>query len=197
MTQTLRDQGAYAWFICWMLVVTVIEMFAFVFVLHPLFDMVKVSLGVTVPEEFDTGSDLTVGDLEVIMFVVAYVLVWWRVVKVVVLQGSPFPIGVVVSPGRQDSGGKGGRRTFAVSIGDIDTERKNPPYEGVFLYGAVFRLHPSSDKLARSRLEFLAFCLPFQRSFLIQESRFFILRQSHEDRAKAYREVADQYYVHS
>ena len=80
---------------------------------------------------------------------------------------------------------------FVVEIGDDDVYRGN--YDGQFWYGAVFRAHPSSDKLMRSRLEFLAMALPFGWTLSVHESRLFLQQTGHESRARRYRLVADKY----
>ena len=117
-------------------------------------------------------------------------LIWWRMIKVLVLQGSPLPLGMTVAGGRQNEG-KSGRPSMCGFIGDQNAYIDD--YKGRFWYGVVFRAHPSSDKLMRSRLEFLLIGFPAGLTFSIHESRWFFKKADHHSRAKMYRLVADKY----
>lgn len=119
----------------------------------------------------------------------AGLLVWWRIIKVTVLNGSPLTFGMLITEGREN-GGTSGRVVTSAFIGDIDVYGQ---FNGPFLYGAVFRAHPNSDKIVRSRLETLILALPFGWTFQVHESRLFFDRDTHEDRAKKYRLVTDKY----
>ena len=118
------------------------------------------------------------------------VLVWWRIVKVFVLMGSPFPFGMRIYGGRQDNG-QGGRIVAAAYIGDHEVYGND--YTGKFFYGAVFRAHPRSDKLMRSRLELLVLALPFGGTIIIEESRLYFARKNHQERGKVFRRVMSAY----
>ena len=66
-------------------------------------------------------------------------------------------------------------------------------YTGKFWYGAVFRAHPTSDKLMRSRVELVLLALPCDLTLGIHESRLFFKRTGHEGRATQFRTFADNY----
>ena len=118
------------------------------------------------------------------------VLLWWRAIKVLVLHGAPFTFGVSMTPGREDSGSKGRLVTLA-HVGDDDVHGGGT--RGKFWFGFVARSHPASDKLVRSRVELLSMALPCDLTFLVQEGKFFLFRQTHAERATKYRAVSDVY----
>ena len=60
------------------------------------------------------------------------------------------PFGMTLSDGRENDG-RSGRLVSRAFIGDLDVYKDD--YRGRFFYGAIFRSHPSSDKIMRSRLE--------------------------------------------
>ena len=129
--------------------------------------------------------------LGLVLQVVFVPLVWWRFVKVLVFCGSPFPFGMECSSERS---GAGGRFVYRMNIGDLDVCEKPNGYKGCFWYGAVFRTHSSSDKLMRSRLEFLILYLPvLKRTLVVHESRLFLRKETHEYRAGMYRRIFDEY----
>lgn len=136
------------------------------------------------------GRELEGSWLATFLLVIGGVLVWWRVVKVFVLHGAPLPFGMTLSSGRENEG-RSGRLVTRAYIGDHDVYRGS--YDGKFWYGAVFRAHPGSDKLMRSRLELLVLALPFGWSLSVQESRLFVHKADHKSRAKQYRIVFDKY----
>ena len=109
------------------------------------------------------------------------VLLWWRIFKVAVLQGSPIRWGMVVATGRQNEGKAGRLITYSL-IGKLsDSDRPR-----TCLFGCVFRAHPTSDKIVRSRLEFLLLSLPFDLTLTIDESRPSLKRMQNEERADAF-----------
>jgi len=118
------------------------------------------------------------------------VLLWWRVVKTIVILGSPFAFGVKMGDGREDNGETGRLVTFG-KIGDSNVYGAS--YSGKFWFGVVARSHPNSDKLLRKRLEFLVMAMPWDTSFLVHESHFMFRKHDHGSRAKAFRLVADRY----
>ena len=118
------------------------------------------------------------------------VLFCWRVVKVVVLHGSPIPFWMKVRWGWQD-GGVAGRLVTMVHIGDANINSK--PQTGEFWFGVIFRAHPSSDKIMRSRLEFLIAAMPWGRSLIIGEGRTLLLKHDHITRIRFYAHRADMY----
>ena len=95
--------------------------------------------------------------------IIAGLLLWWRAVKVIVLLGSPFPVGLTLNQGREIDGNSG-RPVHLSWIGDFDREN-------LLWFGSVLRAHPNSDKLVRTRLEFLIALLPMKVALVIQESR--------------------------
>ena len=122
------------------------------------------------------------------------VLLWWRVVKVLILHGVPFTFGMKVEAGRQDNNGTGGRLATLAYIGDKDVYANNNKVEEYgFWFGVIFRAHATSDKLVRSRLQFLIFALPCGCSVLVHESRIFFKRMNHKDRAEMFRIWSDKY----
>ena len=71
-------------------------------------------------------------------------------------------------------------------------------YSGKFYYGAVFRAHPNSDKLMRSRLELLVLFIPLlDLTLIVQESRVYIRKWNHESRVKIYRLASASYMDNS
>lgn len=139
----------------------------------------------------NASETLRVSLLGKVLFWVAGALLWWRAVKLFVFLGVPFPLGIQTSWGREDYGIKG-RVVQLVHIGDYDVYRK--PYEGKFWYGAVFRSHPKSDKLVRTRLEHLVLKFPFcSVTLIVGEGRFMIRRKTHEERATIHRQKGDRY----
>ena len=143
-------------------------------------------------------------------------LLWWRIVKVVVLHGSPFAFGKQYTIGRIHRT-RTGLGVTMVYIGEKPFLLKNlrrelkkgwkekwkekwvekrfegePNYDSVnLLYGAIFRPHPRSDKTVRSRLEYLLLALPFGLVLLITESKTRILFAPVGERAKLYDEHVD------
>lgn len=126
----------------------------------------------TLSSVIDTTTDTA---LSKVLSVVVGVLFCWRVVKIVVLHGSPIPWGLKLSSGREN-GGVSGRR---VHIASIDHGNK-------LWFGVVLRAHPSSDKLARTRLECLVIALPFGRGLMVIESRIHWIGQAEEDKRYQY-----------
>lgn len=185
MTKKTRARLAYAWVWVWFAMVTAGSIYVYVEAI----DMVEAWFAdlPTLSSALKARADSWVG---VVLKALAGVLLWWRITKVVVLQGAPFPFLMEIGQGRQEAG-EGGRVTTFAHIGDMNVLREG--YDGEFWFGAVFRAHPNSDKLVRNRLQLLIFSVPGGRSFLITESRFFLLKTSHRQRGKLYRRDADQY----
>ena len=119
-----------------------------------------------------------------------FVLLWWRAIKVLVLHGAPFTFGVSMAMGRQDSGINGRLVTLA-HVGDDAVHGSGVHRK--FWFGFVARSHPASDKLVRSRVELLSMALPWDFTFLVQEGKFFLFRQTHAERATKFRAVSDVY----
>ena len=180
-----RESISFAWMWLWLLLITAATMYAYL-------EMTTLTGALLsgVPWFSEVPKRIAGSSGGQILLVAAWSLFWWRVVKVVVFLGSPLPFGMRVSWGRQDSG-VGGRITHTVHIGDHDAYGSS--YQGRFWYGAVFRAHPRSDKLIRSRLEHLVLALPFDRVLIVGEGRFMVAKKSHQERAKIHRQFADRY----
>lgn len=103
------------------------------------------------------------------------VLFCWRVVKVAVLHGSPIPWGMELSSGREN-GGVSGRPVHMASIAG----------GGKAWFGVVMRAHAASDKLMRTRLEFLMVALPFGRGLMVSESRVYWISRAEQDKRHQY-----------
>ena len=188
MQDQKKDILRYAAFWSWFLVVSAGVWIVYTSVLQAIPDLLIDLLSI----DRELLSNLTANaiiwqSLQIILFV----LLWWRAVKVVVLHGSPFHFGMEISEGRED-GGQTGRMVWRICIGDNNVYLNE--YNGQFWYGAVFRAHPNSDKLARSRLELIVLALPFGFTLQVQESRLFIKKKDHhKGRARTFRLVADKY----
>lgn len=102
----------------------------------------------------------------------------WRAVKVFVLHGAPLNLGMQITSGRQENA-RGGRMVTLVWIGDEFISEDKP---GEFWFVVVLRAHPASDKLMRTRLEVLAAALPCGCSLVVNESRIFLSKRSHQQR---------------
>ena len=121
--------------------------------------------------------------------IVAGLLFWWRVIKVIVLHGSPLPWWLTASQGRSKHDGV---RGFYSYIGDIrpDVVRAN---QGFLLFAAVFRKHPSSDKLMRTRLASLLVTLPLDLTMVVLESKIRFRVFDHNHRARMVRHWVTTY----
>ena len=173
MKKEKKNRLVYTWFWIWLLIVTT----ASVYIYLEIFDS-----AVAVVSEFSIlfNAYKAKGDswVTVSLKLVGGVLFCWRAVKVFVLHGAPLSFGMQVRAGRENNVA-GGRLVTAVSIGD-DVFSQN--LSGEFWFGAIFRAHPTSDKLMRTRLEMLTAALPFGRSLLISESRINLVSHGHSDR---------------
>ena len=185
-TKSADRRLAYAWFWVWLVAVTGVTAWIYSLAAGLLW---RIALGLANLADLD-GQFADKDSYEVAVIVLVGVLLWWRVVKTVVLQGSPFAFGMDVLAGRQEDGRRG-RPATRIVIGDIDVYRNT--YTGQFWYGAVFRAHPASDKLVRSRLELLLLALPFGFTLAIHESRVLLLRSGHRGRAEQFRRLSDHY----
>ena len=151
---------AYVWLWIWFVLVTAMSIWAY---------LQLVDIGVLLAVQLPTIAERLSPDeqshipLALLKFI-AGVLFWWRIAKIVVILGSPFPFGLSLSNGRENKG-LSGRPVHFSQIGSFG-ER--------IWFGSVLRSHPSSDKLVRCRLEFLILQLPFKLAFVIEESRFFL-----------------------
>ena len=176
MKSKTKARLAYAWAWAWFAIVTASSIYVYLEAID-LVEAFFVDLS-TLSSALKTRAESWIG---VALKVLAGMLLWWRITKVVVLQGAPFPFFMEIGQGRQEAG-EGGRVTTFAHIGDMNVYRAD--YDGEFWLGAVFRAHPNSDKIVRNRLQLLIFSLPGGWSFLIWESRFFLLRTSHRQRGK-------------
>ena len=115
---------------------------------------------------------------------------WWRVTKVMVFLGSPFPLMAKFTYGRWQ-GAIGGRNAILIHIGTAKKPRI--VYRGEFWFGALLRGHTKSDKLSRSRLEFLTMHLFRGWTLEIMESRFAIKKRDHAYRATLFQAFRENY----
>ena len=175
----------YGWLWIWLLLVSAISVFVF----KEAFGIAVIALA-DVPGLSNAMDAKAASWLASFLVILGGLLFWWRMVKVLVFHGAPFTFGMQVVDGRQNSG-TGGRRATMVFVGDYDAYSQS--YDSVFLLGVVFRAHPSSDKLMRSRMELLIAALPFEHSLVIAESRLWVFKEAHGERAIHYRKHADNY----
>ena len=181
-----RPALAYTWFWIWFALVSAGTLFVYNQVAGLAALIVSDLSGLSVITAHPSAPWLQTAALYI-----AGVLFWWRVIKVMALHGAPLSLGMEIMPGRQDEG-KSGRLATHAQIGDSNVYGN--AYSGSFYYGAVFRAHPTSDKLMRSRLEFLVMFIPLLGVTLkIHESRVFIRKEDHKTRGQSYRLISDRY----
>lgn len=169
LSDDMKGRLAYGWLWLWFAIVGSASVWCYV----QLVELISV-----VVWELPVSSALENAADEVVLTalkVVTGVLFCWRVVKVVVLHGSPMPWGLTLSSGREN-GGVSGRQVHMASIEG----------SGKVWFGAVMRAHPASDKLMRTRLEFLILALPLGRGLMVSESRIHWISASDEDERHQY-----------
>ena len=176
MNENKRGSGrlAYYWFWIWLLIVLSfsIVLYSQIFtILGSVLAAISLTEGLA---EIPQDSWIYLG-----MIVLGGILFSWRVVKVVVLHAAPISFGWVVGDGIHKENGR--RGTF-VSIEGTQRVSGDDDNSSMFWCGIVLRAHPASDKLVRSRLEFLVLALPFDRSLLIMESRWMLQEIGHVQR---------------
>ena len=180
-----RARYACAWL--WLLVVSI----SWVWVYMQLLDLTDIVLS-EFPILTQARQEVTGNWVATSLGVVAGALLWWRITKVLVLHGSPISWWMTVAQGTKEKG-INRRAATIVFIGD-SINLTSEPREGYLLYVAIFRPHPRSDKLIRSRLEYLILTLPFRLALVVTESRFDFARvQPSTKRAWAYR-AGQQYW---
>ena len=184
----IKGRIAYGWLWIWFLVVLGASIFVYVQILHLTGEILppdwsKIAERIK-PEAWNPlAEDKWHWKLAIALKLIGGVLFCWRVVKVVVLHGAPYSPWLRLSAGREDSG-VSGRIVHYSHIGDHNVYSQS--FTGGFWFAAVFRAHPRSDKLVRTRLEFLIATLPFGRALVVEESRIFFTAWSDEERAKEY-----------
>ena len=130
---------------------------------------------------------------------VGAVLLWWRVVKVVVLHGAPFAWGRKFTSGRIGRTSRPDMGVTLTYLGDFIFLKKKQKNRAVsyeksnLLFGAILRPHPRSEKLVRSRLEYLLLALPFRVVLLVTESKIKFAIASPAERAELFDEHADRF----
>ena len=169
LSEDVRGQLAYGWLWVWFGMVASASIWCYVELLELISAVVWGLPGFSAVGEITDEAILTVAKT------VTGVLFCWRVVKVVVLHGSPLPWGLQLSSGREN-GGIAGRRVHMASI----------EKGGKIWFGAVMRAHPASDKLMRTRLEFLMIALPFGRGLMVSESHVHWLSGAEKDKRHQY-----------
>ena len=178
---------AYHWQICWLVIVTwiAVDIYDYLYGLIPTILLESsISLKYSYFTRMLTFNDWTLDPL----YVLGLVLLWWRIVKVVVLHGAPFTFGLQVSHGRDRSSGRlttHARIRGKKRIGGITTE---------FIWlGAIMRSHPSSDKIVRSRLQMLFITILPNVVVDITESRLTIRRMTNQMRRDKYELMTKAY----
>ena len=185
MTEKTKGRLAYGWLWVYFILATLASVYIYIEAL----DFVKLLLSDY--KVLSNALEIKKGNwIATSIQLIGGVLFCWRVVKVVVLHGSPIPFWMNVGWGRQD-GGVTGRLVTMAHIGDNNAYSE--PYTGEFWFGVIFRAHPSSDKIMRSRLEFLIAAMPCGWSLSIGEGRATLFKNDHKARAKVYRQRADRY----
>ena len=169
LSNDVKGQLAYGWLWVWFGMVASASIWCYVELIEFISTVVWGSPALSALGEVADEAVLTVAKGA------AGVLFCWRVVKVVVLHGSPIPWGLELSSGREN-GGISGRRVHMASIEG----------GGKIWFGAVMRAHPASDKLMRTRLEFLIVALPFGRGLMVSESRIHWLGEAEKDKHHQY-----------
>lgn len=193
-----RELSTYLWLWVRLVLVSVVSLwlyFGYVDVLlKPIFNVVGIV------EEFQNSANENpsfyygVTVVTVLKYVIG-VLFWWRAVKVFVLLGWLFMFGVQMGGGNQT-----GRMATIANIGELGGEvitnswTFSNRYEGKFWFGLIARANPSSDKIVRSRIEFLSLAL-FRWTFEAHEGRLFFFSQGHEERALKFRRVRHPHVV--
>ena len=123
-----------------------------------------------------------------LLYIVGAVLLQWRFMKVIVLQGSPFPIGLDTAIGRENAGESGNMIT-SLWIGNLGEKKDDLR----LWYGAIFKAHPNSDKLVRSRLHFLIVAISSDWVLIVRESRLLITSIGHDERATRFNQIVQQF----
>lgn len=184
-TSTGDSRGRYRWLWFRFVLITIV---AVVFYIQAL-DLAQALLSdfPNLRMAMDSKADFWIG---LLLLTLGGLLFWWRMVKVVVLMGSPIPFGMDISFGRHKEDARG-RSTTLVHIGDYS--RGERCFDGLFLYGAIFRAHPNSDKLVRSRLQWLMLHLTDNLVFAVVEGRFFLRKRNHSERAEFFDFQMDEF----
>ena len=169
LSEDVRGHLAYGWLWVWFGLVASASVWCYVELVELISAVVWALPALSALEHPTDNAVLTVAKT------VTGVLFCWRVVKVVVLHGSPLPWGLQLSSGREN-GGVAGRQVHMASI-----ERG-----GKIWFGSVMRAHPASDKLMRTRLEFLIVALPLGRGLMVSESRVHWLSEAEKDKRHQY-----------
>ena len=179
-----RVHGKYAMFWSWLIAYSVVffgisRMFDGSIVLDSISKTVEIAPTIEGPYAFIAS----------ILALIGLILIWWRVIKVTVLQGSPFPFLVGLDTDSHQTGKEDGGRTGRVVTSHFIGNMPGGHFNNRFFYGSIFRSHPRSDKLVRSRLEYLLLTLPFNITLTVKESRLSfsimdpIKRRNHFDSA--------------
>ena len=162
LTDEAKGRLAYAWLWIWFTIVACLSGWVYL----KLLDLATpTAWGLPIVAELLRMVEGTI--LSLLLKIIAGTLFCWRTLKVIVLHGSPFPFGLNLTTGRENNGSSG--RPVHLSL--IERGKKH-------WFGAILRAHPSSDKLVRSRLEFMIFSLPCKRALMVQESRLKVVSGS-------------------
>ena len=170
LSDNTKGNLAYGWLWCWLLLVLYASTWGYL----QLIDAIAIAF-VGLPTLSVLASTTLDPAFTMVLKVVLGTLFCWRIVKIVVLHGSPIPWGLRLSSGRENSGESG----RCVHVSSIE-------YGQRLWFGAVLRAHPASDKLARTRLEFLLFALPFGYGLMVNESRIYWVSRSNESKRREF-----------
>ena len=182
MTREARAAWNYVWRWIWLVLVSLMAFGVYwlfldlIQIMHPLPGMAEVA------EELKSKPISAC-----VLKAVAGALFWWRVVKVVVLLGSPFRLGLQVRHLRQNGAANG--RVVTVAFVDC-------PTGPAIRLGVVARSHPTSDKIVRSRVEMLIMVLPCDWAFVVQNSRFWFCKRAPEGIGKQFFEAWKGHHLH-
>ena len=193
MSELTKGRVAYGWLWAWLLLVVaasaIIYREAVYLAAAIVTDIPAVSKAMIARDVSATASLMSMLIVESVAWI-GGVLFCWRTVKVVVLHGSPYSPWLDTSSGREDRG-VSGRVVHYSHIGDHAVHSSS--FTGVFWFGVIFRAHPRSDKLVRTRLEFLIAALPFGRALFVEEGRVRFPKLDHSERARNYTDRRGKY----
>ena len=157
----MSQKPNYIFFLAWLVIVSL----GLYKVLDALIPMNLVLSILQTVSDLSTDAEDIPDHTKFVITGILYLLLWWRVVKVVVFQGVPFGFGMANKLGSEHKG-ISGRPVRLYYFSDSNTA-KDVWYLGVFV------AHPNSDKLVRSRLRYLMLVV-FNMTLTIEESQWSI-----------------------
>ena len=176
----------YTIFLLWILLISGLTIYTIYFLKDISYELVSIITYYFFLNEVLQGIELNPllsASLEVLIIA----LLWWRVIKVLGLQGSPFPWFLNIMDGRENKG-VSGRFVVCNYIGNINVTSVPSLY-----HGSIFMRHPNSDKLIRSRLELLMFALPYGFVLIIRDSKIYLKKFTQSQRISYFNSISFQY----